>query len=126
MANPSKKKGTAAETKVAKYLNAQGLRTERKALAGSADQGDLRMLSADDTEVTLEVKAGIQTKCYRRSQLKEWQRQAKVEGENSGTACALVIVRYQRALVDAEVWVPNEGSGTWTMVYLDEFASMHW
>lgn len=122
MANPSKAIGTRAETKVARYLTGQGLPTERKALAGSADQGDLRMLSPDGTEVTLEVKAGKQTGNYRRSQLKEWQQQAVVEGRNSKTQCVLVIVRYRRGLVDAEVWVQNEGKSTWTMMYLDEFA----
>lgn len=131
MANPSKQKGTRAETRVARYLTDHGLRTERKALAGSADEGDLRMYMYDGAEeVTLEVKAGKQTANYRRSQLEEWKRQTLEESKNSGCMAALVIVRYRRALTDAEVWTPNaqwESSGLgWTMTYLDDFAIKNW
>lgn len=129
MANPSKQKGTRAETKVARYLTNNGLRTERKALAGSADEGDLRMLLTDGTEVTLEVKTGKQTANYRRSQLEEWKRQTLEESKNSGCIAALVIVRYRRALTDAEVWTPNGqwryGTG-WSMTYIDDFVTERW
>jgi len=121
MANPSKAIGTRAETNVVKYLRGQGLRAERKALAGSADEGDVRVTLEDGTELALEVKAGKQTKAYSRGQLREWQRQTTVEAENSGHPCILVITRYNHALKDAEVWVENKGYPvTWTMMYLDE------
>lgn len=125
MANPSKKKGTAAETRVARFLTLNGVPTERKALAGSADEGDLRARLINGEEVTLEVKAGKQTHSYNRSQLTEWKRQTLTEGKNSGGKPALVIVRYRRSLHDAEVWLPNShwgGFDGWTMLYLDEFA----
>lgn len=128
MANPSKAKGTRAETNVVLYLNSHGLRAERRPLAGSADQGDLRVIMPDGTEVTAEVKAGRQTQNYPRSKVEDWRGQALVEGENSGCAMTmLVIVRYKRRLVDAEVWLPNdqwfdEVTPGWTMMYLDEFA----
>lgn len=42
MANPSKRKGTAAETAIVAYLRDQGFPAcERRALAGSADRGDV-------------------------------------------------------------------------------------
>lgn len=124
MSNPSKQIGTKAETKVARYLSDHGLPTSRKALAGNADEGDLRMLSKDGTEVTLEVKAGKQTANYTRSQLTEWKRQTVAESRNSGCPAVLVIVRYRRAFGSAEVWIPCEEWGMlgWTMVYIDDYA----
>ena len=125
MANPSKDKGTRAETKVARYLSECGLPTERKALAGSADRGDLRMTLPNGTEVTIEVKAGKQTQNYPRSMVEDWRFQTLVEAANSGTPGMLVIVRYRRRFEDTEVWLPNMQWGGmrpgWTMMYLDEF-----
>lgn len=124
MANPSKAKGTRAETKVVRYLVDHGIHAERKALAGSTDKGDLRMLLKDGTEVTLEVKAGKQTSNYSRSMMSEWREQTLVESINSGCPAMLVIVRYRRAFADTEVWMPNNqwgGQPGWTMVYLDDF-----
>ena len=129
MANPSKRKGTRAETKVARYLTAHGLPTMRKALAGAADQGDLCMELPDGTEVTMEVKAGQQCANPSRSQMAVWKRQTIDESVNSGCQSALVIVRYKRTFCDAEVWLPNHqwkedvgGLSGWTMMYIDDFA----
>ena len=130
MSNPSKRKGTAAETRVSRFLNMHGLRTERKALAGSNDEGDLRTILPNGEEVTLEVKAGKQTQNYPRSRLDEWKRQTIVEGENSGCRPALIIVRYRRSFEDnTEVWLPNSlwgGVNGWTMLYINQFADMAW
>lgn len=123
MSNPSKGIGTRAETKVSRYLNGRGLMTERKALAGSADKGDLRMTLHDGTEVTLEVKAGKQTDGYPRSVLEVWQEQTLAEGLNSNTDSVLVIVRYRRPLRSAEVWFMSE-EDVWAMMYLDDFATL--
>lgn len=127
MANPSKAKGTRAERNVVLYLNSHGLRAERKPLAGSADQGDLRVILPDGTEVTAEVKTGKQTQNYPRSSVEEWRRQTLVEAKNAGCPMSmLVIVRYRRRLRDTEVWLPNwqwteKTNSGWTMMYLDEF-----
>jgi Holliday junction resolvase len=127
MANPSKAKGTRAETKVARYLSDHGLPTERRALAGSADQGDLRMTLVSGAEVTIEVKTGKQTASYNRSMLEEWKRQTLEESRNSKCSHSmLVIVRYRRSFCDAEVWTPNfqweySNMPGWTMRYIDEF-----
>lgn len=121
MSNPSKAKGTAAETKVVKYLNTHGVFAERKALAGEKDKGDLRAVLPDGTEVTIEVKAGMQTASPSRSLMDLWLCQTIKEGWNSGTpAYALVVVRYRHKLCDAEVWIPMDTGRT--MMYLDEFA----
>lgn len=129
MANPSKRKGTVAETKVSNYFNEHGLRTERKALAGSNDEGDLRTFLPDGEEVTVEVKTGQQTQNYPRSRLDDWKRQTLQEGHNSGCRPILVIVRYRRRFTDAEVWLPNSrwgGQNGWTMAYIDDFVDAMW
>lgn len=130
MANPSKQIGTRAETNVARFLTQRGLRTTRRALAGSDDEGDLRMLLPSGEEVTLEVKAGKQTQDLTRARLGEWKRQTLQEGENSGCKPGLVIVRYRHRLSDAEVWLPNSQWGGrlrgWTMQYIDDFADEMW
>lgn len=123
MANPSKTKGTRAETRVARYLSEHGLPSERKPLAGSADKGDLRMTIPSGAEVTIEVKAGRQTDGYTRSQLRKWQEQTVAEMANSGCPAVLVIVRYRRSIADAEVWT-GVYDGLWRMMYLDDFVKM--
>jgi Holliday junction resolvase len=131
MANPSKQKGTTAETKVVKYLTARGLRAERRPLAGSSDNGYLRLILPDETEVTVEVKCGRQTQGYSRSSIEDWKLQTLTESINSGCPAMLVIVRYRRQLKDAEVWLPNgqwaskKLMGTWTVMYLDEFVNRY-
>ena len=126
MSNPSKAKGTRAETKVKRYFNDHGLRCERKALAGSDDEGDLRLYLDDGTEVAIEVKAGRQTGNYNRTALNEWKGQTLKESINSGCPSMLVIVRYRRAFEDAEVWMPNSewGEPGWTMMYIDDLVKL--
>lgn len=129
MANPSKEKGTKAETKVARYLTDRGLPTERRALAGANDMGDLRMLLPSGEEVTLEVKAGKQTQSFPRSRMDKWKRETLQESRNSKCRCALVIVKYRRAFADTEVWLPNSqwgGVNGWTMIHIDMFADAMW
>lgn len=124
MANRSKQIGTKAETKVKRYFQAHGLECERRALAGSDDEGDLRLVLRDGSEVTVEVKAGKQTANYNRSKLREWMRQTTAESLNRGCPGILVIVRYRRDFDDAEVWIPTEEWGMlgWVMVHIDDYA----
>ena len=128
MANPSKAIGTRAETKVKRYFNDHGLRCERKALAGSDDEGDLRLYLNDGTEVAVEVKAGKQTANYNRTKLSDWKGQTLAESINSDCPAMLVIVRYRRSFDDAEVWLPNVQwggqLGGWTMTYIDDFVEL--
>lgn len=130
MSNPSKAIGTRAETKVKRYFNDHGLRCERKALAGSDDEGDLRLYLPDGLEVAVEVKAGKQTANYNRTLLSEWKRQTLTESINSGCQAMLIIVRYRRAFDDAEIWIPtviNRDEDVrrlaWRMTYIDDFVS---
>lgn len=118
MANPSKAKGTAAETRVVKYLRSFGIQAERKALSGAEDQGDIKVM-VRDAELTFEVKAGKQTVNPSRNQLSEWLRQTEIEGRNSGCDAVLVVARHGKNPQDYDVWIPYESSRIhW---YLDDW-----
>lgn len=125
MANPSKQKGTKGETSVVKYLKSFGIQAERKALSGSNDQGDIKVIEGGTSEEwILEVKAGKQTYNPSRAQLEEWFRQTVVEAENAGVDwAALVVVRYRRSIKDADVYIlRREGFDTPPIHrWLDEF-----
>ncbi len=104
MSNPSKQKGTRAETKVVRYLQGLGYGAKRQPLSGNKDKGDIEIY-IDTTRATVEVKAGKMTANPNKSQLKEWMRQAKVEAKNNETTLwILVVVRYNRKLEDADVY----------------------
>lgn len=120
MSNPSKQKGTKAETKVVRFLKEHGLKAERKALSGCKDCGDIK-IDVDGEEIILEVKAGKQTQNPNRTLMRKWMDQAIEEAENAGTSYyALVLVRYGRSIKDAEVWTEMI-NGCWSMTYLDKF-----
>lgn len=118
MSNPSKIKGTRAESNVVKLLKDHGLKAERRALNGSNDKGDI-LISTDRGDLVLEVKSGKQTLNYNRKTKEEWLRQTKVEAKNAELPCFLVIVKYQRSIKDAEVW-DEAGSRFW---FLDSFVN---
>ena len=129
MSSKSKTVGTRAETKVRRYFETNGLRCERKALAGSNDEGDLRLYTPDGLEITIEVKAGEQTASYGRKLLDKWKRQTLDEAENSGCLAILIVVRHRRKFVDAEVWMPNTTGDKklmsfWTMTYINDFVDV--
>lgn len=117
MANASKKKGTAAETKVVRFLKERGIQAQRRALTGSKDCGDVEYEHAGGKSV-IEVKAGKMTQAYSRGAKETWLEQARAEEVNSGMACVLVIVKYNRSINDAEVWSADGH----TFMYLNEWA----
>lgn len=107
MANKNKAKGTRAETAVVKFGESYGYGLRRKALTGNKDEGDVEFFDAPhlDHPITIEVKAGKQTSNPSRSQIEEWLRQAREEAKNSGQECVLCIVRYNRKIKDADVYL---------------------
>ena len=120
MGNRNKAKGTRAETKVRKYLEEHGFTARRQALAGSDDQGDLEVYPPDSMEkLIVEIKAGKQTAAPSRSQIEEWCRQAMVEAQNAYGIPVLIVVRYNRALKDADVYLPYQR--TRTHAFLEEW-----
>lgn len=122
MANPSKQKGTRAETKVVRYLEDHGFVARRQALAGSDDPGDIEAYAPGSTDkIIVEVKAGKQTAAPNRSQIEEWCRQAWIEAVHSqGYIAALIVVRYHRQLKDADVYIvsPSKWRTHW---YFDDW-----
>lgn len=135
MSNPSKKKGTAAETKVVKFLREHGIDAKRVALNGSKDVGDIHFKAKGSIRM-LEVKAGVQAKAPSRSQLEEWMRQTDVERINLNNSELskydyvfgyLVVVRYGRKIQDADVYFTQHASKGDQIYrrhyYLDEFVA---
>ena len=73
MSNPSKRKGTAWESAIVTYLRTWWPFTERRALSGAADQGDI----AGIVGVCIEAKAST------RWEIPAWLRELDVEIANS-------------------------------------------
>ena len=94
MANPSKTKGTAAETLVVTYLHANGFyNAERRALAGNLDKGDI----AGIPDFCGEVKA------CKTFDLAGWCDELAVEMRNSNARYGTVIAK-RRGTLDVGRW----------------------
>jgi len=94
MSNPSKQKGTAAETAVVKYLRQNGFpKAERRALQGNLDKGDI----AGIDDVVLEVKD------HKTMNLSGWIKELEVE-INNANAFTGVVVHKKRGTLDVGEW----------------------
>jgi len=94
MANPSKDKGTAAETAVVRWARTNGFPgADRQPLRGNRDTGDIDLCPG----IVLEVKnhAGVASVGQPApAQLREWMAQADLERDNAGAAhCPLIVKR---------------------------------
>lgn len=126
MSNPSKQKGTRAESKVVKYLNDLGFDAERLALHGAKDEGDIRVrCNCGKSEFRLEVKTGKQTANPSRKDLETWLQQSAVEEENAGCPCFLVVARYGKSPKDFDVYYKDDPHWT-SHTYLDVFVEDNW
>lgn len=95
MSNPSKQKGTAAETQVVQYLRRFGWEyAERRALQGILDKGDIAGVHPD---VCLEVKA------CRQMDLAGWCAELEVERHNANARYGAVIAK-RRGTLDVGRW----------------------
>jgi hypothetical protein len=89
----AKAKGTAAETMLVRYLQANGFPyVERRALGGSQDRGDI----AGVPGCVLEVKSGA------RLALPEWLRETEQERLNAGVPTGILVVKL-RGMGEARV-----------------------
>ena len=86
MSNPSKQKGTKAETAVVRYLAAMGAEVRRNALHGNADEGDIR------AEVMGSVVC-IEVKNRKRVELCRWMAETISERENAGAEVGWLVVK---------------------------------
>lgn len=125
MANPSKAKGTAAETRIVKYLKSFGIKAERKALSGSNDKGDIQVYASGwEKYLIMEVKAGKQTTNPTRKQLRTWMDQAIAEGKNAYSSSLLVIARFGKNPSDYDVW-QSYSDNSWRHWYLDDWCKQY-
>jgi hypothetical protein len=104
----SKAIGTRGETKVRKYLSdGTDLVVRRKVLAGSNDEGDLEVEVPvfPNGKLVLEVKCGRQSSNPARGTIDRWLCETAVEGLNCQCMSALIILRYNRAIENADVYM---------------------
>lgn len=90
LVNRSKAIGTKAETAVTRLANVSGYPfAERRALAGSADKGDILMCPG----FILEVKGGHAAENASDAQILTWLIEVEIERVNSGAAHCMLIVK---------------------------------
>jgi hypothetical protein len=85
----SKAKGTAGETAVVRYLQQWWPATERRALNGGKDRGDI----AGIADLCIEVKAAVQPR------LAEWKRETLTEQQNAAAGYSMLVVKRSRKSV---------------------------
>ena len=111
MANPSKQKGTRFESQLVDYLNGAGLCAERKALHGSADEGDIRASHGFNTLC-------IEAKNRKRVLLAQWFDEAEREAEAAGEVPVLVIHR--------DGYGAKKIGGSYAVMRLDDLIGLMW
>ena len=99
--NPSKAKGTKAETAVVRYAQANGFPdAERLALHGANDMGDIRLAPG----LILEVKAGKAAQGASLRQIEKWLAEAQREANNAHADQFALIVQRQGFGVERVQW----------------------
>jgi hypothetical protein len=94
MSNPSKQKGTSAETAVVKYLIANGFpEAERRTLSGAYDKGDISGVK----DVVLEVKD------HKKMDLAGWVKELEVERTNA-LATTGAVIHKKRGTTNVGEW----------------------
>jgi hypothetical protein len=93
VSNPKKAKGTAAETAVVNYLKKTWDTVERRALAGSADKGDISGIA----NVCIEVKD------HKKMVLSGWVKELEEEMKNSQALTGAVIHK-KRGTLNVGEW----------------------
>lgn len=99
--NKSKQKGTAWETEIVKTLQSSGFSARRKTLSGSADKGDIEIVSIPD--LVIEAK---NSKIYK---LAEWVAEAKIEAENANADFGVVWMHRDRKSSPLDGYVVMDG-----------------
>lgn len=113
MANPSKNKGTAAETAFTRYAREHGFpHAERRALAGYKDVGDVWLTVGVIAEVkNYTLPTGFPTG----GQVEKWLAEAAVERDNAGADHCILVVK-RKGTTDVGQWFSfRETVFGWTM-----------
>jgi Holliday junction resolvase len=123
MSTKSKRRGTAAETAVVRYLRNWWPAAERRALSGALDRGDVAGIPG----VCIEVKAA------QRLELAAWKRETLVEQENAGARFSMLVVkRFRKPVAEWDAYMPRaqfeddffEGMTPWIRVDLQVAAAL--
>jgi hypothetical protein len=117
MVNPSKNKGTAAETAVVRHAWAQGFtNAERIALSGANDQGDVVLMR--DPKIIIEVKAGKAAQTASLGQISKWLDEAQRERDNAKAVHGFLFVQRQgfgnSRVGSWECWTLSDDHGAFT------------
>lgn len=103
--NPSKAKGTAAESAVVRYLLSRGITATRAPLHGAQDRGDVWAFpTTAGYRLVVEVKAGEQSANPTMTQVRAWQSEANAEAARVPDADAAVLVLKRRGSAKPEDW----------------------
>lgn len=102
MTNRPKQIGTAGESAVVKVARANGFPlAERRALAGTADKGDILL----DVGLIAEVKAGKAAKTASLGQIGKWIAETERERVNAQADAAILVVQRQGiGTANAHLW----------------------
>lgn len=102
MVNKPKMLGTSGETACVKALRANGFEgAERRALAGSADLGDILV----GPGVIAEIKTGKHAKTASHGQIMEWIQETERERRNAKAALAFLVIQRTGFGIDrAHMW----------------------
>jgi hypothetical protein len=104
MANPSKSKGTLAESALVKYLHSLGVEdAKRQPLSGNKDIGDVL---SHNGSVVWEVKnysGPASVGQPPQGQLAQWVYQTDVEAANAGAAYGVLVVK-RKGTTDVGMW----------------------
>lgn len=126
MSNPSKNKGTAAETAVVRHAWAAGFTdAERIALAGAHDQGDVILMR--DPRIILEVKAGKAAQTASLGQISKWLDECRRERDHAKAVHGFLIVQRQgfgnSRVGSWECWTLSDDHGEF-IEYCDSFTTI--
>jgi|SRR5450759_3976104 len=133
MTNRSKNIGTACESLVVKYLQANGFPdAKRRALAGAFDEGDILVCPG----VIVEVKGGLAAESASDGQLKAWRAETVKERNNARVHLAFLVVKrkgHGAAKVGGWTVIPVESNSELGMLtkfrldeYVDNFLAPHY
>lgn len=128
MVNKPKQKGTKFETACKnEFQKLPGFESNRIALMGKADRGDVEIRCPQDKIVVVECKCH---KSYTRKNINEWRQQALNEAisyakGDLGQRCkpVLIVSQYGKSLKDSYVHVYKGSTHCpkWEQMYFDEF-----
>jgi len=131
MSNPSKQKGTAAETAVVRYAREHGFPlADRLTLSGRYDRGDVLLTVG----LIAEVKAGKAAQTASLGQIRAWLAETETERANAGAEHGILVVQRQghglTRVGEWECWQPwgflGEGGNVVAVITMTLYDALTW